>query len=151
MFNQNYDNSINPYSFGNASAENIKELDKDEIYVFGSNLKGIHDSDTALLAKTNFRAKQDEGEGITGQCYALPTKSDQTHVLFLKDLKKHIDRFISYAGRCPTTQFLVTKIGCGLAGYGVKDIAPLFNNCIYFKNIHLPKEFILHLLMKYEI
>lgn len=149
MLTHNYDLSINPLNLGYASAGIIYKLDKDEIFVFGSNLKGEHISGAALLAAKKFGAENGIGEGLTGQTYAIPTKDSNLKVLFLKDIKKHVDEFITYAGYNPTIQFLVTKIGCGLAGYSIKDIAPLFANSVYFKNIHLPKEFIEYLQTSY--
>lgn len=149
MYNHNYNLSINPLNLGYASADIIYKLDKDEIFVFGSNLKGDHSAGAALLATKKFGAEIGIGEGLTGQTYAIPTKDTNLKVLFLKDIKKHVDKFITYAGYNPLTHFLVTKIGCGLAGYSVKDIAPLFANCVYFKNIHLPKEFIEYLQTSY--
>lgn len=149
MFTYNYDLSINPLNLGYASAEIIYKLDKDEIFVFGSNLKGSHDTGAALLATKKFGAESGIGEGLTGKTYAIPTRDKDLKVLFLKDIKKHVDKFITYAGYNPTTHFLVTKISCGLTGYSIKDIAPLFANCVYFKNIHLPREFIEYLQTSY--
>ena len=145
MFNQNYDLSINPLSFGYASSDNVKTLDKDEILVFGSDLAGNHDKCTIC----KFGAEKGVGEGLQGQAYAIPVKDDNQRTLFLKEIKNHINKFISYAGYNQEYNFLVTKIGCGLSGYKVSDIAPLFADSVYFKNIHLPKEFLQYLLAKY--
>jgi len=38
--------------------------------------------------------------------------------------------------------FLITKIGCGLAGYNIEDIAPMFKAFIKLENCSLPEEFI---------
>lgn len=149
MLNINYDLSINPLTFGYASADKIERLDKDEIYVFDTDLIGKHSEGNALLAVEKFGAELGLGEGIQGQSYALPIKDTDSKILFLKDIKIHVEKFISYAGYCQNYHFLVTKIGCGKAGYTVNDIAPLFVNCVYFKNIHLPKDFITYLQTKY--
>ena len=41
----------------------------------------------------------------------------------------------------PNMIFLVTEIGCGLAGYKPKDIAPLFKGVENLKNVKLPERF----------
>ena len=37
--------------------------------------------------------------------------------------------------------FLVTRIGCGIAGFTPAEIAPLFANAVNVENIHLPQDF----------
>jgi hypothetical protein len=38
--------------------------------------------------------------------------------------------------------FLVTEIGCGIAGFTVSEIAPLFIDAIEVSNIWLPQKFL---------
>jgi hypothetical protein len=132
--------------------DNIQELAPNEIFVFGSNNAGIHGAGAALLAKKKFNAKQGIGIGPTGRCYAIPTKSHEIDFITGKShletfpiavIAKYVLEFITYANN-PEYQnykFLVTKIGCGLAGYSVDMIAPLFRPAVNMKNIYLPKEF----------
>lgn len=104
------------------------------IFVFGSNLAGIHGAGAALHAKIYCRAMQGVGEGRTGNSYALPTKDYNIKTRPLSDIAKSVDTFIEYAKDNPELQFEVTKVGCGLAGYTNEQIAPLFedvpDNCL---------------------
>lgn len=120
--------------------EKITSLKPNEIFVFGSNLAGRHGAGAALLAAKQFGAKRGVGEGITGYCYALPTKDENIQVLPLREIDCYVVEFLNYAASHPYLTFLVTKIGCGLAGYSVDEIAPMFRNAP--KNIVLPVEFV---------
>jgi hypothetical protein len=108
------------------SPENIQFLAKDEIFVFGSNLLGAHGRGAALLAAQKFGARQGVGVGMTGQCYAIPTKDKSIKPLQLALIAGYVYDFLKFAKNNPHLDFLVTKIGCGLAGYQPEDIAPLF-------------------------
>ena len=123
------------------SSDNITKLNKHEIFVFGSNKKGLHNGGAALCAYLNFNAKWGVGEGMTGQCYALPTMEGTFEFI------QAINRFIRYAKLCsifmPWRKFLVTKVGCGIAGYPIYDVAKWFEDRGAFElnNIYLPREF----------
>lgn len=123
--------------------ENITDLQPNQIFVFGSNLSGIHGAGAARLAMDKFGAKYKTGVGLTGQCYAIPTKSlGITRSLTIKEIKPYVDDFINFAQCTLNYDFLVTPIGCGLAGYTPKQIAPLFKKALNVKNIYLPQNFI---------
>lgn len=64
-----------------------------------------------------------------------------TKKLPMPRLKMNIDAFIYYARNTPEATFLVTEVGCGLAGFSVGEIAPLFAEAVHVKNIHLPRRF----------
>lgn len=113
----------------------------DEIFVFGSNLAGIHGGGAALLAFKEFGAIWKQGIGEQGCCYAIPTKSNGLETLPIKVIKPYVDTFISFAIVNSDFKFLVTEIGCGLAGYTPKDIAPLFKEAYDVSNIHLSQSF----------
>ncbi len=98
------------------------------IFVFGSNLAGRHGKGAALYARKNHAAQYGVGVGPTGNSYAIPTKDRQLRVLPLEEVKKYIRDFIAYAKGHPELTFEVTKIGCGLAGFSEKQIAPEFEN-----------------------
>ncbi len=87
-----------------------------------------------MFARQNHGAIYGQGEGPQGNSYALPTKDKNIKTLPLDEIAHHVRRFIRYAAENPHTEFEVTKIGCGLAGYSEKQIAPLFRdapeNCI---------------------
>ena len=117
--------------------DNLTTLYDKEIFVFGSNPAGMHNGSAAKYAKDNFGAIQGKGEGLQGQSYAIPTTQGG-----LKELKKHVDAFIDFAIDNPWYTFLVTKIGCGNAGFKIKEVAPLFRFALGHSNIVLPKEFV---------
>lgn len=117
----------------------ITELKKNQIFVFGSNLAGIHGKGAALTAYMNFFAKYGVGIGRTGQCFAIPTKDRQLKTLPLDAIRDYVFHFLSYAVFHPRLEFLVTAIGCGLAGYKPEQIAPFFKN--RSSNVILPPEF----------
>jgi hypothetical protein len=122
--------------------ENIMSLNENEIFVFGSNLSGSHGGGAARTAHKHFGAKWGKGIGASGRCYAIPTKATHaSRTLSLSEIKSFIDQFILHAIDNPDQVFLVTKIGCGLAGYSEKDIAPLFTAARTIPNIILPIEF----------
>jgi hypothetical protein len=119
--------------------ENIVGLAPNEVFVFGSNLAGIHGAGAARLAFDRFGAVWGIGEGHQGKTYALPTKDKSIETLPLEEIKKYVDVFLKYAKSNPDFTFLVTKVGCGLAGWDVEHIAPLFTEVP--NNVVLPREF----------
>ena len=117
------------------SSDNITTLRPNEIFVFGSNQKGLHKEGAAKYASDHFGAQWGVGNGRTGQCYAIPTMEGKMHIRYT------VKMFIDYAKKHPEKTFLVTKIGCGIAGYEVSDIAPMFKPALKLTNVYLPLEF----------
>lgn len=117
----------------------ITELKDNQIFVFGSNEAGRHGRGAAKTA-LKWGAKYGVGNGIQGKTYGIPTKNGNLDVLTIPRIKKYVDMFITYAITHPELEFLVTEIGCGLAGYKPDDIAPLFINVP--NNCKLPQKFI---------
>jgi hypothetical protein len=119
----------------------------DEIFVFGSNFAGIHGAGAARVAYDSFGAKWGEGEGVTGDCYAIPTKDYSLKTLPLRAIELAILAFCDEAARWKHTDvYFVTRVGCGLAGYKDSDIAPLFKKCMQSTNFDFPenwKEYLL--------
>jgi hypothetical protein len=115
----------------------IKSLQKDEIFVFGSNSAGHHGGGAARMAM-KWGAIWGQGVGLQGQTYAIPTMFDSA----LK-IKPYVDEFLIFAKEHPELKFLVTEIGCGIAGFTVDDIAPLFKPAIdeNIENVYLPESF----------
>lgn len=105
----------------------------DIVFVFGSNLSGIHGAGAARVAFELFGAKLKEGVGLYGRSYAIPTKDHRIKKMRLSAIKPHIQNFVEFANRRPDLEFFITRVGCGLAGYKDSDIAPLFkglgSNC----------------------
>lgn len=106
------------------------------IFVFGSNLAGMHGAGAALTALYDHGAMDGYGEGHHGNSYAIPTKDEKIKPLSIMRIKTHVDRFIQYATDNPSLYFVITRVGCGLAGYKDKDIAPLFS--VAPANCHIP-------------
>ena len=117
--------------------ERISELKPNEIFVFGSNLAGAHGGGAAWIAYERFGAIMGQGVGLQGQSYAIPTMQG-----WVETIKPYVEEFIEFAKQHPEMKFLVTKIGCGIAGFRVEEIAPLFYHAIDCENIILPKEFV---------
>ena len=127
---------------GRITPENITELKKGEVFVFGSNEGGIHSAGAAKIAKEKFGAEMGKGWGPTGQCFALPTKNwNVSGTLPMVAIECYIGRFVEYILLNPDKKFLITKIGCGLAGLKPEDIAPLFSGLDELPNVSLPVEF----------
>lgn len=122
----------------------VTELSKDEIFVFGSNLQGEHIGGAAKQAFNDFGARWGDAIGITGQCYAIPTVNFGG-TFSIDEISKHVTDFINFARQTPEKKFLVTPIGCGIAGWKVWDIAPLFIQTLELENVFLPKDFINYL------
>lgn len=100
----------------------------DEVFVFGSNLAGIHGAGAAKQA-LKYGARMGHGVGPCGRSYAIPTKDAELYVLPLQSIKPYIDRFVKATHDYPSIKFFVTRVGCGLAGYKDEDIAPMFRGC----------------------
>jgi hypothetical protein len=121
--------------------DEIKSLQDGEIFVFGSNLSGRHGKGAAKTA-LGWGAKWGQGNGLQGRTYGIPTKDHSVRrTLSIEEIRLFVDEFIQFAKDNPQLTFLVTLIGCGLAGYKPKNIAPLFNEAIEIENIHLPSKF----------
>lgn len=117
--------------------ERITSLADDEIFVFGSNLAGAHGGGAARLAYERFGAVWGEGVGLHGRTYAIPTMQGGVDTI-----RPYVDEFIRFARENPRLTFLVTRIGCGIAGFCDEEIAPLFKEAIDIANVILPKEFV---------
>lgn len=117
--------------------EFITALHPNEIFVFGSNIHGFHGGGAAHIANMKFGAEWGVGEGLTGQCYALPTMEGGVDYIAGK-----VQNFLACAKVHPEMKFFVTKIACGIAGFTIEEIGPLFAEAISMENIILPKEFV---------
>lgn len=121
----------------------IQSLRDTEVFVFGSNESGRHGKGAAKTAM-RFGAKMGVGNGISGNSYAIPTKNANIKTLGQAKIQKYVKEFIEYAKANNDKIFLVTEIGCGLAGYSPEVIAPMFEDAIDIENIHLPARFWKH-------
>ena len=121
--------------------EEITSISDNEVFTFGSNQSGKHGRGAAKTA-LGWGAKYGQAAGLQGKTYGIPTK-DKTvrRVLSVNEIKEYVDDFIAFAKTRPELIFYVTEIGCGLAGYKPKDIAPLFKDAVEVENIYLPARF----------
>ncbi len=117
--------------------ENITSLGPDDIFVFGSNLAGIHAGGAARVARERFGAIMGQGVGIQGQSYAIPTMQGGVDTI-----KPYVDDFIELAREWDQNTFYVTRIGCGIAGFTDEEIAPLFDEALDLYNVRLPESFV---------
>ena len=114
----------------------IDSLREDEVFVFGSNLAGMHGGGAARVARMKFGAVTGFGVGLQGQSYAIPTMQGG-----VETIRPYVDEFITFTQNHPELYFYVTRIGCGIAGFKDKDIAPLFAQAATLPNVCLPESF----------
>ncbi len=113
--------------------EFITSLEPNEIFVFGSNLRGMHGGGAAYIAYRKFGAIMGQGVGLQGQSYAIPTMQGG-----VETIRPYVDEFIEFAKQHSELTFLVTRIGCGIAGFTDDEISPLFAEAHGVENIVLP-------------
>lgn len=123
----------------------IEDLQEGQIFVFGSNEAGHHDGGAARIALEKFGAVYGQGRGLQGRSYAIPTMSGS-----IAAIAHEVEEFIWFADSHPDMTFLVTRIGCGIAGYRDEEIAPLFARAYSLPNVYLPAEFWKVLSYKYR-
>ena len=114
--------------------EFITSLQPGEIFVFGSNLQGMHGGGAAYTAHRKFGAVMGQGVGLQGQSYAIPTMQGG-----VETIRPYVNEFIAFAKAHPELTFLVTRIGCGIAGFTDEEISPLFAEAHGVENIILPE------------
>ncbi|MBR5477345.1 MAG: hypothetical protein IKV19_02765 [Bacteroidaceae bacterium] len=115
----------------------IDSLEENEIFVFGSNLQGMHGGGAARVAHEKFGAVWGEGIGLQGESYAIPTMHGGVDAI-----APYVNDFIAFAKEHPELKFLVTEIGCGIAGFRISEMAPLFKEALDITNIYLPQRFV---------
>ena len=117
------------------TADKVERLSKCEIFVFGSNLEGMHAGGAARVAYEKFGAEWGVGDGPTGKCYAIPTMHGG-----LEEIRPYAKKFIEYAKAHPMNRFLLTRVGCGIAGFKDSDMAQLFEDALDVPNIAYPRQ-----------
>lgn len=117
----------------------IDRLLDNQVFVFGSNSLGYHTGGASKMAR-RFGAIWGQAEGIQGQSYAIPVDFGKGNMA--PDIQPYIDRFIAYAKNHPENHFLVTRVGCGIAGYTDMEMAKYFREALSMNNVSLPRSFI---------
>lgn len=144
------------YSSGKYTLENINPdtFPKNAVFVFGSNTKGLHMGGAARFALDNFGAVYGQSIGLQGQSYAIATldaddnftSDTEGNISLIKlpteRILSQINDLIQFAIDNPQIEFHVTKIGCGIAGFDIKEIAVLFKGLLIPENVILPREFV---------
>ena len=139
--------------------ENIKELKPNEIFVFGSNTEGLHFGGAARVAYDKFGAEWGLSEGLSGNTYAIPTMSPEGNKVSKRTLQLSFYNFLKMVQSRKDLKFLLTKIGCGIAGWEIKDVAELlsleimnfnlnyggFGKHNFPDNLSVPEEFVPYL------
>ncbi|MFC6356598.1 A1S_2505 family phage non-structural protein [Luethyella okanaganae] len=115
----------------------ITELAPAEVFVFGSNADGLHGAGAARFAFDNFGAIWGQGSGLQGRSYGIDTMSG------FATMAEQVAAFLRFAAGHPELRFLVTAIGCGIAGYLPSEVAPLFVEVP--PNVVLPERFVAEL------
>ena len=120
---------------------NIAELQPDEVFVFGSNKAGNHAGGAARIAVEKFGAIMGQAGGMQGQSYAIPTLDEQMQKVSIEELERSVRDFADCTLQNINKTFYVTKIGCGIAGFAVEEIAEVFKHVAFGSNVILPREF----------
>ena len=127
------------------SAKHIDKLEDDEVFVFGSNTEGMHTGGAARMAM-NWGAIYGKAFGLQGKTFAIPTVDyTRSGKMSVDEIKKYVDEFLDFTIKNKDKKFLVTEIGCGIAGFKVSEIAPLFRKALEYSNVYLPERFINYL------
>ena len=126
--------------------EKVEQMSNCEIFVFGSNIEGMHMGGAARVAYEKFGAEWGVGDGPTGRCYAIPTMHGG-----LEDIRPYAKKFIAYAKAHPMKRFLLTRVGCGIAGFKDSDMAQLFEDALEVPNIAYPRQWLPYMAIDYTL
>ena len=126
--------------------EKVEQLSNCEIFVFGSNIEGFHMGGAARVAYEKFGAEWGVGDGPTGRCYAIPTMHGG-----LEDIRPYAKKFIAYAKAHPMKRFMLTRVGCGSAGFKDSDMAQLFEDALEIPNIAYPRKWLPYMAIDYTL
>jgi hypothetical protein len=142
LFEEFVQSDINRNTEIRITPEMIESLKPNEIFVFGSNLQGVHTKGAARFAVNKGWADDRQVEGLSrsGQSFAIPTQSDRK-ALSITEIETYVKEFIDYVKINPDKVFYVTPLGTGIAGISNEDIAPLFNELFYSENVFLPQKY----------
>lgn len=129
--------------FNNFTPGYIDSLKPGQVFVFGSNMIGFHSGGASLMAMQRFGAIWGQAEGPQGECYAIPVDIRGEAVDNVSAyMKRHIDKFLSYAKAHKEQYFLVPRIGCGVAGFDDEFMASFFKEAMNMENVCLPRSFV---------
>ena len=124
----------------------IHYMNKDQIFVFGSNTQGRHGKGAALTARLRFGAIYGNPEGIQGKSFAIITKdlTKKTHPSrSIAQIISQINKLYEYATLHPDKEFIIAY-KCGnnnLNAYSSHDMAKMFASRDIPSNIVFDKFF----------
>ena len=139
MKTMDFDSSTQPMTYRYHDETIVKSLPEDTIFVFGSNMAGTHAGGAAKTAHLHFGAMKGVGRGWSGQSFAIPTMNEHLQQMPLSQIQHYIDDFKIYTKNHPKSKYFVTSVGCGVAGYKVEEIAPMFKGISH--NVIFPASF----------
>ena len=119
----------------------IEKLQANEIFVFGSNARGEHTGGAARQAVECFGAVMGQAKGLQGQSYAIVTLDEAMQRVPLAYVGEQLNELNELAKKTPDKRFLLTLVGCGIAGF---DIAEIKGECVkiaWATNVVVPFEF----------
>lgn len=99
----------------------INNLKNNQVFVFGSNTNGYHNGGAAKQAM-EWGAIYGIGVGRMGQTYAIPTLDTDFSKLPLWIVRNHLEQLARYAEAFSNTEFLLTKIGQGIANFTPEEM-----------------------------
>lgn len=114
--------------------------DDPRIFVFGSNVPGLHGGGAAGYARDKLGAKMGVGEGLTGNAYALPTCYMPGEPITLQELVVYVDNFLTFASDHPDLRFFLSKVGCGIAGFDEEVVKTIFQELNVPENVDMPPD-----------
>ena len=126
------------------SSSKITQLEDNEVFVFGSNTQGAHGGGAARTAM-NWGAIYGQAYGLQGKTFAIPTVDyTKNGKMAVSEIKKYVDKFLDFTLNHKDKKFLVTEIGCGIAGFKIEEMAELFREALKDKydNVYLPQRFV---------
>lgn len=105
------------------------------VFVFGSNEAGIHGAGAAKTAYEKHGARWGFSYGHMGDSFAIPTKDQILDTLPIERIEDYVRGFLAYATGHRKLTFVVTRVGCGLAGIPDPVMALMFKdapkNCLF--------------------
>lgn len=115
----------------------IFDLLPNEIFVFGSNNKGIHAGGAAKQA-IQWGAQMNKAEGIMKKTYGIITMDwDTGEFLGWDNIQHQFEKFIEFASQNGNLKFLLTPIGTGIAGASIEDLDQFVDKFELPSNIEL--------------
>ena len=119
----------------------IESLTPNQVFVFGSNANGYHIGGAARQAYDHFGAVWGQAGGMQGQSYGIITLDEDMQKVSIDYIGRQLQALNLQAGAMPDKEFLLTLIGCGIAGFSIEEIK---SECIKIKwndNVVVPEEF----------